>query len=135
MANKIYPKFKKQLWQAGVNLSSADVRAILVDTAVYTYDDSHEFLSSVPSGARGAVSSSLTGKTFDDTGAFKADEKVFASVPAGDPLSAIILYVHTGSDATARLVLYLDTGITNLPVTPDGRDIKYTPASGGIARL
>jgi hypothetical protein len=32
MANKLYPKSKKQFPQAGIDLSAVNVRAILVDT-------------------------------------------------------------------------------------------------------
>ena len=35
---------------------------------------------------------------------------------------ALILYQHTGTDATARLIAYIDTA-TGLPVTPNGGDI------------
>jgi hypothetical protein len=136
MTKATFAKSKAQFLQGALNLLTADVRLILVDTTVYTFDASHEFLSSVPSGARAAVSSSLTGKTIDAaTAAFKSDEKVIGSVPAGSALQAIIGYVHTGADATARLLWYQDEGVTGLPVTPDGRDIKITPASGGWFKI
>jgi hypothetical protein len=41
MANKLYPKTKKQFLQAGIDLSAVNVRAILIDTGAYTYDDAH----------------------------------------------------------------------------------------------
>jgi hypothetical protein len=89
----------------------------------------------VPSGARTAVSSSLTGKTIDEaTSAFKSDEKTFSSV-SGVESEALIGYIHTGTAATSRLIWFQDTGVTGLPVTPDGRDIKVTPASGTWWRL
>jgi hypothetical protein len=28
-----------------------------------------------------------------------------------------VLYVHTGTDSTSRLVMYQDTGVTGLPLT------------------
>jgi hypothetical protein len=132
MANALYPKNKAQKEQGAINMLTADVRLILIDTASYTYDAAHEFLSSVPSGARAAVSSSLTGKNIAAaTAAFKSDDKTFASVPAGPACEALIMYLHTGSDATARLIAYLDTGVTGLPITPDGSPVQVTPASGG----
>jgi hypothetical protein len=62
MANALYPKTKAQMLGA-INLLPADVRLILVDLGAYTYDAGNAFLSDVPSGARTAVSSSLTGKS------------------------------------------------------------------------
>lgn len=131
MANKLYPKTKAQMLQGAINLLTADVRLILVDSASYTYADTHEFLSDVPSGARTKVSASLTGKSIDaPTAGFKSDEKTFSSV-TGAQSEALVGYIHTGVEGTSRLIWFQDTGVTGLPITPDGRDIKVTPASGG----
>ena len=46
MANEIYPKWKEAIQQASANSSLAGtVKAVLIDTAAYTYSTSHEFLS------------------------------------------------------------------------------------------
>jgi hypothetical protein len=135
MANAMYPKTKAQMLQGAINLLTADVRLILVDLGAYTYDAGHAFLSDVPSGARTAVSSSITGKSIDEaTSAFKSDEKTFSSV-SGAESEALVGYIHTGTAATSRLIWFQDTGVTGLPVTPDGRDIKVTPAGGTWWRL
>jgi hypothetical protein len=74
--------------------------------------------------------SSLTGKSIDEaTSAFKSDEKTFSSV-SGAESEALVGYIHTGTAPTSRLIWFQDTGVTGLPVTPDGRDIKVTPAGG-----
>lgn len=131
MANALYPKTKAQMLQAGINLLLADIRLIIVDLADYTYNASHEFLTDVPSGARVATSGSLTGKSIDAaTAGFTSDFKTFSAV-TGDVAEAIIAYIHTGTEATSRLLWFQDTGVSGLPVTPDGRDIKVTPAGGG----
>ncbi len=131
MANKLYPKTKAQMGQGAFNWLTSDIRAIIVDSASYTYADAHEFLTDIVSGARTAVSSSLTGKSITAaTAGFKSDEKTLGSV-TGAVSEAVVLYAHTGSDATARLIAYIDTGVTGLPVTPDGRDIKLTPNAAG----
>lgn len=131
MSNALYAKTKAQFMQSAINLLTVDIRLILVDLADYTFDAAHEFLSDVPAGARVAVSSSLTGKTITAaTAAFKSDEKTFGAV-TGDISEAIIGYVHTGVAGTSRLIWFADTGVTGLPVTPAGTDIKVTPASGG----
>ena len=130
MANKLYPKSKKQFLQAGIDLASLNVRAILVDAGAYTYDDAHDFLDDIPSGARIAVSGNLTGKTFGDNGSFDSDDPTLTGV-SGASIDAIVLYVHTGTESTSRLVMYQDTGVTGLPLTPDGSDVQITVDAGG----
>ena len=136
MASAIYPKFKEWLISSalggGATLPAADVRAILVDAQDYTYATSHEFLSDVPGAARVAASPTLGSKTFAQ-GVFDAADTSFPTV-TGDQSEAIIIYVHTGSDATARLVAYIDSG-TGLPVTPSGGNIPVTWNASGIFAL
>jgi hypothetical protein len=64
MSNAVYPKAREAFLKALIDLSAVSVKALLVDGADYTYDASHEFLSSVPSGARIATSGALGSKTF-----------------------------------------------------------------------
>lgn len=131
MANAIYPNYKEALLNGSANtdMSAGDVKAVLVDLADYTYSAAHEFLSDVAAGARVATSENLSGKSFTD-GTFDSDDVTFSAV-TGDESEALILYVDTGSAATSRLVLFLDTGQTGLPVTPNGGDITYTVSGSG----
>ena len=130
MANKLYPKTKKQLLLAGIDLSAVNVRAILGDTGVYTYNDAHDFLDDIPAGARIAVSGNLTGKAFGDDGSFDSDDPTLTGV-SGASIEAIVLYVHTGTEGTSRLIMFQDTGVTGLPLTPDGSDVQITVDAGG----
>ena len=130
MANKIYPLAKKQMLQGGINLSSADVKVALIDLADYTYSDAHEFLSDVAGGSIVGTTGNLSGKVFGDDGSFFSDDPVASSV-TGDELEALIMYVDTGSPATSRLILYLDTGITGMPLTPDGSNVQITVDPAG----
>ncbi|MGD9989300.1 hypothetical protein [Pseudonocardia sp.] len=135
MASAIYPKAKEQLLQAGINLSSANVKVVLVDGADYTYSTAHEFLSDVPSGGRVATSANLGSKTFTG-GVFDAADTSFTAV-TGDPSEILIVYVDTGTASTSRLIAYIDTvsGPASLSVTPNGGDINVTWAAGGIFAL
>jgi hypothetical protein len=128
MANAIYPKFLEQILQGGVNLSSANIKAALVDLADYTYSSGHEFLTSVPVAARVATSANLGTKTFTN-GTFDTADTTFTAA-TGDQSEAVILYVDTGTEATSRLIVFRDTGVTGLPVTPNGGDITVAVASG-----
>lgn len=119
-----YESARNQFLQGGLNLLTLDVRAILVDLADYAPAVTHEFLSSIPAVARVAVSASMAGKAIV-AGAFDCNDYAFTSV-VGDPCEALVYYVHTGSDATARL-LCLQDGFT---VTPNGANINVTVDSG-----
>lgn len=135
MANAIYPAYKQALLDADANvdIKDGDVRVILVDTDQYTYNAAHQFLSSVPALARIAVSGSLQNNSVAG-GVFDADDVTLNEV-TGAQAEALIIYVHTGSEATSRLVAYIDTGVTGLPVTPNGGNIIITWNASGIFAL
>lgn len=127
MANVLYDKGREGFLAGEIDWDADDIRAILVDTNDYAFSAAHDFLDDVAAGARVAVSGSLTGKS-TTSGVADAADPTFTAV-VGDPSEAVILYKHTGSDATARLIAYMDTG-TGLPVTPNGGDINLTFDNG-----
>jgi len=132
MANKWYPKAKEAMMNGDLALDSDDIIAILVDTASYSYNDAHEFLSEIPVGERVAISSSLTNKTTTNA-VFDSDDLIFASV-VGDPSEALVLVQDSGNPATSRLVMYVDTA-TGLPVDPDGTNINVQVNASGWGAL
>jgi hypothetical protein len=127
MASAVYPKALEAFANADIDLLVDDIRAILIDAADYTYSAAHQFLSSVPGAARVSVSGALTGKTTVN-GAFDHAQGTFTT-PTGDPCEALIYYKHTGSDATARLIAYMDN-FAGLPITPNGQNINFSPSTG-----
>jgi hypothetical protein len=137
MANALYPTFKQALgadtFGADLGNAGTDIRAILVDLADYTYSAAHDFLDDVPAGARVATSTALTSKTWT-AAVFDAADKTFTAV-TGDVSEALILYRHTGTESTSALICFLDTGVTGLPVTPNGGDITITWNASGIFAL
>ncbi len=134
MANALYPKWKEALLQGSSNSTlNGTVKAALVDLADYTYNAAHDFLDDVPGGAIVATSAALASKTYTD-GLFDAANASFTAV-TGDVSEAVILYIDTGSSATSRLVAFFDTGVTGLPVTPNGGDINLNFNASGIFQL
>ena len=132
MANHVYPKFGEALFARALSadIMTLDLRAILVDTASYTYNSAHDFLDDVPAGARASVSGSLAGVTWVG-GLLASSSFTFTAVPAGPACEAIILYIHTGgADSARRLIGYYDSGVSGLPVTPSGANIEVTVPSG-----
>lgn len=138
MANAIYPKFKEALMGAAANstLNAAEgttgVFAALVDTGTYTYSAAHEFYSSL-SGIVG-TDQEITTKTISN-GTFDGDNVTFTAV-SGNSCEAIVLYrKNAGANTTWRLIAYIDTSVTGLPVTPNGGDISITWNASGIFTL
>lgn len=127
MANALYPKAKEQFLQAGINMSSGTVKVALVDTGTYTYDPAHDFYNDVSTSVVGTPQT-LSAKTFTN-GVFDADNVTFPTV-TGNTVEALVVYLDTGNPATSNLIMYQDTGVTGLPVTPNGGDINLVFDSG-----
>ncbi len=133
MPNAIYPKWKEAIMQNSANSSlTGTVRVALVDTGVYTYSAAHQFVSDL-GASRVGTDQTLGSKTFTD-GTFDAADPTFPSV-TGPTIEAIVFYIDTGVAGTSRLVMYMDTGVTNLPATPNGGNIGLVFNASGIFRL
>lgn len=133
MANAIYPKYKEAILQsaANSNMSSGTVKVALIDAGTYTYSAAHEFYSSV-TGVVGTPQTINT-KTFTN-GVFDGDNVTFTGV-SGNTVEALLIFIDTGTAGTSRLIAYIDTGVTGLPVTPNGGDITVTFNASGIFAL
>lgn len=128
MANALYNKGREGFLDGNIDWDTDDIRCILIDTADYTVDlATHDNLDDVPGDARVATSGALTSKTVTNGVADAAD--VTLSSVTGDTCEAIVIYKHTGTESTSRLIAYIDTA-TGLPVTPNGGDITIQWDSG-----
>ena len=57
------------------------------------------------------------------------------TVPAGDTVDAVVVYVEVGGfDTTRRLVAYVDTA-TGLPLATNGLDVNLNVNAAGLIRL
>lgn len=134
MANAIYPKYKEAILGGGANtdLLTGTVKVALVDTGVYTYNAADQFLTSLT----GVVGTAQTiGATKSVTnGLFDGGDVTYTSV-TGNSVEALVIYIDTGTAGTSRLVAYIDTSVTGLPVTPNGGNITITWNASGIFQL
>lgn len=130
MASTWYPKFKEAILTGASNSnpSSGNVKVALIDSADYTYSATHQFLSDVTGAAIVATSPNLANKTFT-SGVFDADDTTFTGV-TGDQSEALIVYIDTGTSTTSRLMLYIDSASSGLPVTPNSGSINIAWDSG-----
>jgi hypothetical protein len=114
MASASYTSANTDYLEGDLDLLAIDLRAILIDTANYTFSAAHDFLDDVPAGARESDGVALAGRTVT-AGVLDANDTVLTNTTTGVSVEAVILYEHTGNDATSRLVAYIDglTGTTN----------------------
>lgn len=138
MANALYPKWKESLLQntSGSSLAGSGTTGVyvaLVDTGTYTYSAAHQFYSSL-SGVVGTDQEIGATKTFTN-GVFDGADVTFPTV-SGATAEALVIYVkNAGANTTWQLVAYIDTGVTGLPVTPNGGNIGITWNASGIFAL
>jgi hypothetical protein len=134
MANALYPLWKQELAKATANTPlTGTIKVALVDTGVYVFSAAHQFFSSV-TGVAGTPQT-LTLKTYVN-GVFDAADITYTAVSNGAvSCEALIIYSDSGVAGTSPLIAYIDTGITNMPVTPNGGDIVVTWNVAGIFAL
>lgn len=138
MANAIYPEYKEFLLGASANVSLNVNDATdgpfcrLVDTGTYTYSAAHDFADDV-TGAVGTDQRIVTPTIANGT--FDGDNLTYTAV-SGASVEALVIYRHNvGANTTWKLVAYIDTSVTGLPVTPNGGDITVTWNASGIFTL
>lgn len=139
MANTHYPKglaaFAKGevVWKAS---AGSDIRAILVDTASYTYSAAHGNLSDIPGGARIGSAVALTLIDAADGGVLDGNDISFTGLSGAPTIEALAIYKHTGTESTSTLLMYIDTA-TGLPVAANATqvDVQWSNGADKIGRL
>jgi hypothetical protein len=132
MANALYDTFKEGiLGNTAFDLDTDVIKASLIDSADYTYSAAHDEYSGgsrdVAADAIVAASGTLTSPTVAN-GTFDTADFTWSSV-TGDQSEAIILWDDTLTND--RLIAFYDTGMTGMPVTPNGGDINVTVNASG----
>lgn len=138
MANAIYPEYKEFLLTAAANVSldqndtTNGPYVALVDTGTYTYSSAHDFYNDL-SGVVGTDQRIATPTCANGT--FDGDNVTYTAV-SGNSVEALVIYrKNSGANTTWKLVAYIDTSVTGLPVTPNGGDISITWNASGIFTL
>jgi hypothetical protein len=140
MANAWYPKHKEALLQATANSAmngsgTTGVYAALYDVgAGGAYDSADEFYSSVVAGEVGTPVEIGATKSYTN-GVFDGADVTFSAVTGAQCEALIIFVKNAGANTTWRVVAYLDTNVTGLPVTPNGGDITVSWNASGIIGL
>lgn len=133
MANSLYNPFKEQLLNnaTAIDMDGDTIKASLIDAADYTFSAAHDEYSGasrdVASGAIVAESGALGSPTCTN-GVFDTGDFTWSSV-SGDQSENIILWDDTVTND--RLIAFYDTGMTGMPVTPNGGNINVTVNASG----
>ncbi len=130
MANALFDPGREGHLDGTIVESSGDIRAMLVKST-YTFSAAHKFLADlgVVDNGRSATlgSKTVTNGVFDS-----ADTSITAT--AAVACNALVIFQHTGSDATARVIAYIDTA-TGLPFTPSASQLINVTWDNGTNRI
>jgi len=114
MSNSLYDKGREGFLDNTIDWDTGDIRVMLVKST-YTFSAAHDFVDDIGANDNGR-SAALGSKTVTSGVADAADTTLTAT--AADPCNALVIFQHTGLDATARLIAYIDTPSAGLPFTP-----------------
>lgn len=92
-----------------------------------------EFLGDLAAASIVARTAALASKT-TARGVLDCADPVFSAV-TGDQSELMVLYQHTGTDASSEALAIIDSFTSGMPVTPNGGDINTTIAAAGLAAI
>lgn len=113
MANALFDPGREGFLDGSIDWDTGDMRVMLVKST-YSFDATDKFLADLGAVDNGR-SAALGTKTVTNGIADAADTTLTATSAVA--CNALVLFQHTGADATARVIAYIDTA-TGLPVTP-----------------
>lgn len=132
MANALFRKAREAFGIAQINLLADDIRVLLTDSSYTPNINADTFVADIPPSAINPIRSGpLTGRVFP-LGVFDADDVILPGVMGS--VRALVIYKHTGSDASSRLIHYIDTAMDTLPTSASGL-VEIRWPSAGIFRL
>ncbi len=134
MADIAFNRGIAQAYLAAINYSTADLRCLLLKSG--TPVKTNDFVSDlVPAtnevSVAGYSRQVLTGEAVTQiaTGAdLKAQKAVFSGLAAGETVTFAVIFVHTGVDTTATLIVAVD--ITDLATNGGDIEIRWDGTDG-----
>jgi hypothetical protein len=121
MASAHYNLTLKLFLEGSINMTTDTIKVRLVRTSAYTFSQAHDYANDLPAAIVTDVTlgSKSTNGGGSDPGCFDAADAVFASVPSGAAIDALVIYKDTGTASTSPVIAYID----GFSVTPNGGDI------------
>ncbi len=128
MSNALFDPGREGFLDGSIDWDTNDQRVMLAKSA-YVFSAAHKFLSDITAGNDNGRSAALGTKTVINGVADAADTTLVAT--AAVACNALIIFQHTGVDATARLIAYIDAPSAGLPFTPSaGQTVNITFDNG-----
>lgn len=134
MANALYDPGREGFLDGSIDWDTDDIRVMLV-LSTYTFSAAHKFITDLGAVDNGR-SAALGSKTVTNGVADAGDTSLTAT--AASASKALAIFKHTGADATARLIAYIDTPTSGLPFTPSASqtvDITWDNGANKIFKL
>lgn len=131
MANLLYDSGREGFLDGTINWSTGDMRVMLA-LSTYTFSAAHKFVSDLGAVDNGR-SVALATKTVTAGVADSADTSLTAT--AATASKALVVFQHTGADATARLIAYIDAPSAGLPFTPAAAQVVNIVWDNGVNRI
>lgn len=130
MANALFNPGREGFLDGSIDWDTGDQRVMLVKST-YTFDATDKFIADLGAVENGR-SAALSGKTVTDGIADAGDATITATSAVA--CNALIIFQHTGADATARLIAYIDTA-TGLPLTPAASGVINVAWDNGANKI
>ena len=145
MADAFYDNFRNIMVSCGndgvhgaIDLGSGGnaIKIILYDEGTDALNLADQDLADITSGARVATSAAVGSQTVGTaaTGAFDHADVTFSSVTGASVESLTYFNDTPATEATKPLIVNIDSA-TGLPVTPNGGNITWTVAAGGVFQI
>lgn len=131
MADAIYPKYKQALLDGDTNIDIND-GTVKVALSTAAYNSAHDFYDDVSASTVGTPQT--IANTTVTNGLFDGDDVTYTAVASGSTVTALIIYIDTGSAATSRLVAFIDT-VSGFPLSTNGGDVTVAWNASGIFQL
>jgi hypothetical protein len=132
MTNYVYPKYKQALLDGDTNIDLND-GTVKVALSTATYNSAHDFYDDVSASTVGTPQT--IANTTVTNGLFDGDNVTYTAVASGSTVTALIVYIDTGSASTSRLVAFIDDGVTGFPLITNNGDVTVTWNASGIFQL
>ena len=124
MANFVYKKAKESLLNGEFNLSSNNLKVLLIDKSLYTpNENSDQYISDIPAGAIKKRSNNMT-NVVNSLGVLDGDN-VSISDYNGQYFYGIVLYQSGSSDSDSKLIFFIDNS-SGLPFTGSNSNTPVT---------
>ena len=130
MANTLYDAGREGILDTSIAMTG-DIRVMLVNSA-YVFDSTDRFLIDMGAVDNGR-STTLQNMTYT-AGVFDADN-ISLTATAAATCNALVIFLNTGSDATARVIAYIDTSAAGLPFTPSAGQTVNLLWDSGVTRI